>query len=536
MEEKSQVDFFKFISTLKIHLNLLETALVSYNNLDYILVTDESRFIKKKPAKYFTAIQYLQKIIEENEAKSKYSSQSNPKLCILYRNGTKQLCSESKLKEYVTQRSVFRSVDCIQKLSNYIDAEKVYKAKAVYMNKTYTTSFTLGKAAISDPLTVSNMMDVMTVLVGSLENAEIKRVVQIELDFIKNYDGSLWLMGCNKCLLVEACYTLIQPIKAEEDIGLLAKNIPRIAKIRPPAKKSSKSKYYLIPSRDPKEENKKYTFLRGQLRNTASNLNTPIRFTTPPLDEVSDHLTNTQPLKFNSEFKNKKLKSVSQIDFVSSPTSEPSSTSTQSFKTIIKRPISNLIESYLDNSKNSSGEKSRTKKETVKKLTETPKSLSNNDRVKERSHLTLKTLPKLNPIPPKQTYGKNFIELVLKTYYKDHDFPQGEFGMGPDISTEDFSRLINCADRFNMDSQDLSPKYNHLLVKPVLEESYLSRTSTPCGRLPPSRNENKEKVKKNKKKEETLANTIKKMNKKTMERMSIILTSPRARLSVINRS
>lgn len=524
MEEKFQADFFRFLSTQKIRFDVLETALISNNNLECILMTDESGLISKKAAKFLTSAQYLQKILDESQAKNKCSHASNKKLCILYSNGKKQIFTEFKLKEFLLHKANSNTVDCIQRVSAYVDVDKIYKAKAVYLNKNYSTSFVQGAAAINDSLTITKMMDIMILLVRALENSEVKRIVHFELDFIKNYDGGLLLMGCAKCLLVEAYYTLIQPIKAEDDIDLLAKNIPKLAnRLRQPTKKIQKNKYYKIPAKNEKEENQRYTFSRGQLRNSESNLNSPIRFTSPPIEGTPQSFINTHIQKFSTESNDPYTKSATNFVFPLSPTSQFQKSS-QTFRNPIKRPISSMIGNYIDNSKNDLEEKIWKRKEAAKKFTDFSKPMSKHEKIRKKTHSTSKTLPKLIPAPQKPTYGKDFIELVLKTYCKDQDFPQGEFGMGPDLSSEDFSRIISSIDRFGISNQEIAQRSNQLAVKPVIEESYVSRASTPSGRLPQGSNENKGRLIKREKKQESLTNSIKKMNKKALERMNIILS------------
>jgi hypothetical protein len=522
MEEKSNCQFFRYLSARALKIRVVETAIISGSIVDTIVFLDESGHVKKQNTKPISLFSYMQKIIEENEIKSKVFRLQNSKLCFFYKSGQRKTVTESMLKDFLVKKKTFRGLEMIQKLnSSQINYEKIYKAKILYVNKEYKSEFTLKRSQINDPMLLSTMTDISRMIISALERTELKRVLQIELDLLRDINGCIWVLNCSKCILVEPQYTLKLNFSSETDISQLAKTMPKslIQPIFSP-KRFDNNKYYQISSKATEAVDKLYTFHRGQLRNTGSNLNSPIRMQTPSRVESNEESQNMHSNP--SQCSLPETKGLLTKYLCNSP--EGLKTTNKTKKHRKEDAISSLHEAkafqYLSPVRKNELKRSGNYRKTdvimgknfdirrpMRTLTKTGKSLT----LKRRSTLM---------------FEDNFMELIVRTFDRNKGkSAEQEFGIGPSVSPDEFFRIMNRKGNKEDSEEGFSAKIETLRVKPVLGSEEGSKLGTPNGKCCLKNAEGIRMKNKVKPKIQDMAVLAK---RKTLERINILITSPKS--------
>lgn len=448
MEEISYVNFFKFISTQKVRIPLVETIIVQNEQVDSILSTDEQGYVKKKPLPKVPSVHYyLQKLLETHESQNRLHSEKSSKVCFFYKKGQRSLITDLKIKEILSKPRSVINVDLIQPyMRNLSDKDKYLQAKLNYMQNQYVADVLYGNFKVTDPIIIECVLDLATILIHCIENFTLKRVLQIEIEYLQEHPGTIFLANVPKCTVVEAKYTFKFPILKEEDILTLSKSIPKnLGKSKTPK---------VLESRN----NNLYTFRRGQLRNIHSNLDSPIRMTPVNhlvMDEVPvvgndldlhQKFSKTEDLTYRSETP-QQLKEVEPND-----------------QLLIKELLKGFFTIRTE-----AAQSFPEKRTSVRGVTDLTKRTPN----LRRNNQTIKSFPKLLR---RREYDNDFIECVLKTYFKRKDGNPGipkEFGIASHVSSEEFTHFLNS----NCESpKDEILKYK---IEAIPEENYLKKPNTP---------------------------------------------------------
>ena len=530
MEEKSFLDFFKFICKQKVKLLIIETGLVHNQIIESLIGNDDEGFIKKKNAnKPIPILNYLQKIINENEIKNKLLKSHNQNICYFYRKGKKKLYQESKIKEILRNKKFNKQVEAIQKCAeSFSSSEKIITAKVLFIKNEYKTSFAIGGSKFSEPLGISFIIDAITVIIACFEAAETKRIIKMSLEFIKDLQGLIWLISCDKCVLIEANYAIAYPINSEYDIMQIIKTPPKAAD-KTEKNIGKANKYYMIPLKTEGNNSEKNLLERSQSKNDSNNLNFPIRVLSPIVQELKDgeKLEGLEKImEKNEKKKDKKLKNQLKIQIFHTNASEKSCFSGLLNESPYNRPATrmNFIKEDPIELINKDDQSKRLKRQSSDGL--------KGHKFGRKRNLTVesqKFLPKLTPHNKKPKYGNDFMELVLKTYCKQPEieakYPQKEFGIWPSLSCEEFSKIITRISSSDHLDDEPQFKLNNLLVKPILEESYFSKSSTPYNRPI----NDKHQLPRTSKKILSLKKAVDSINKKSLKKLSLLINSPRSR-------
>jgi hypothetical protein len=444
MEEISYLNFFKFISQQRIRIPLVETALIQNEQIDSILTIDEQGYVKKKPSLKINSVHYyLQKLLESHESHNRLHQERSQKVCYFYKKGTRSLINELKVKEILSKRSII-NIDLVQPyIRSLSDKDKFLHAKLCYMQSQFIAEIHYGDGKVTDPIITESVLDIATILIHCIENFTFRRVLQIEVEYLEEQPGSIWLVNVPKCTVVEAKYTFKFPILKESDILTLSKSIPKnLGKSKTPKVLNFSSSAGL------------YTFRRGQLRNIHSNLDSPIRMTPVnhlPCDEgfvekieESKNFSKTEDLTCRSETP-QQLKEAENSD--------------QLF-------IKELLKGFFT-----------IRPEQSTGVAERRTSLRGNDTQKRtilrRNNVTIKSFPKLLR---RREYDNDFIECVLKTYFKGKDGNPGipkEFGIASHVSSEEFTHFLNNNCEGNRED------FHRLRVDTLAEDNFLKQPKTP---------------------------------------------------------
>lgn len=474
MEDISSVNFFKFLSTQKIRVLVVETGIVHSEFIEALIINDEHGYTKKKAIpKNFSLPIYLQKLLEENNLKNKILHEDNNKICYIYKKGVKKLYEELKVKEIISKFKPLSQTTLIQKyVSSINESEKALTLRLHYLSNEYICEFICGKSIIKDPLTINSMIDTTTIIMSSLEQTENKRVVQLHAEYSKDREGALWLVNVAKCKLIEAKYTIEHPITSKEDLDTLQKIIPKTTKNALNPRLPKISKYYETKNNTKTVSNEKYVFKRGQIRNIDSNLDSPIRF--------NSHECGSDGQAFDSS----KIE-VTENKIRSSTSTKLLTSSHKDFKprdNIGKNTKTNKNEfffKYLSARQQNFEEIDLENKNQDKSPLDHKKSLFS----RKLHHNTIKTQPKVLKSMKIDSYGDNFVELVMRTYCKEKKieseyFPQ-EFGITTNLSTEEFTQFIN-----SMESPREDSSKGRLTLKPTKGETFLSLSQAPKNGFP----------------------------------------------------
>ena len=465
MDEKNEIEFFKILANQEVQLPVLETGIITETGIGTVVFTDETGMVKSKHFKNLMIEGYLTKVLEETEVKCRVLGMHNPKLVMFSKQGKKKLYTESEIRELITKKKTPISANLAQKLSSLLFVEeKFITAKVLYIRKEFLISFSVENLQENDPILTSHMLDLINLIVSALETSELKRVIHLELDFIKDNSSAIWLSGCIKCVLVEPCYLLKNPLNTEEDVVKLKKFVPKAAPKRTPSRFLIKK----VGSKEASEFSKLYVFKKGQLRNLESRLNSPIKYTT---EDPENFRTGSLP----EIHINKLLPDLAPPRFLHHSESEG-----------LNLPVNTINKHHLFNFENTTKEimdtsKSFTKEEiranARKKLTEMPKKLSFMSHARKNTSVktptSMKSLPKLKKAPE---YGSYFMELVLNTYCKKNEQikqKKAEFGLGTFVTIEEFSSLINVLEDYP------GSKTSRLATNSALDYYPYSKCSTP---------------------------------------------------------
>ena len=223
MEEKSNLQFFKFLSTQQIRILIPETATFYHGEMELLLINDESCYIKRKKPKPISIIKYFSQLIEENHLKNKLLEVPCHKVCYTYKRNSKKLRDINFLKEIVSKNQKNLQFDMIQKYLPFSD-EKLYTAKIFYHSNQFHTNFKIGNMNVTDQIVISRMIDMLTLIISCIERAETKRVLQLSIEFTKDNNGELYMISCSKCLLVEAKLTINEKFCSEADLEDFIRN------------------------------------------------------------------------------------------------------------------------------------------------------------------------------------------------------------------------------------------------------------------------------------------------------------------------
>lgn len=466
MDDKSEVEFFKILLKQNVQMPVLETALITGNGIEAVIHTDESGFVKIKNEKSLVLTNYLQRTIGENEVKSKVLRLNNPKLLYFTKHGKRKAYSELEIKEIINKKRVPISSNLIQKINISLFSKEFFiLAKLLYLNKQFQVTFTHDNVSISDPIINSHLIDMLSLIVSALETSELKRVVHLEVEFLKDSFHSLWLSNCIKCHLIEARHVFKPRPFTEEELSQLCKSVPKFT-TQKIIKSKTTSRRSSIYSAEYSEFSEFYLFKRGQLRNLDSNLNSPIRYIAPEFDYEEINLDDGPYLNnkdsTQDSLKLKRISDSENFNFYSN------SHKNYNLKESLYSELHELSRSFS---------KEDVSKIKMKKFTEAPKRVTLTEHLRKSAFAktpnNVKSLPKLKS---NQKYGNYFMELVLNTYCKKDLRNQnklGEFGLGTMVTCEEFSNFISKVDGPNAKGT------LRAAARSMIDE-YFSRNPSPC--------------------------------------------------------
>jgi hypothetical protein len=461
MEEISFGNFFKFLGTSKVQIPIIETALVQNEMIESILFTDDFGFVKKRSIpKPISLNSYFSRLLEENDWKNRLHSEKNNKICWFFKKSHRTLILDTRIKEILTKPRYLLNIDFIQKYIEPLSMiDKPLTLKLVYLNNQYVADIFFGQSKVNDPITLNLIFDISIILIHAFESSFIKRVVHIEVEFIKESASRVLLSNVNKCVLIEAKYTLGYSLHKNEDLETLIKSLPKNIPSKSPKTIRESFSEKLPPLNSSTKEKSIYLFKRGQLRNIHSNLDSPIRIT--PSFQMQEELFLPEKIE------EKTAESMVDLNYASeSP--DPADERTPD-----KQLINELLRGFFI--KKSFSVPNLPERPAVKSPLETQK-WSNQGR---RQLNSIKTLPKINR-KAKKGYENDFIELVMNTYCKNKEGSvecrSGDFGLPSNITSDEFSLFISNVDQ----PKELQQKNFDRIV----EESYISGSSSPVEPYP----------------------------------------------------
>lgn len=391
MDYKSNVFFFKFLSKEKLKFPIVETGIIQNQCIEVLLANAEDGFIKAKFLRPLKVLTYFAQLTEINKLNQMLLSTDNSSLLYTYKQGKRLVHDISFIKDFVSKTHHKLGFDLVQKCIRHTD-EKIHLAKVFYCSHNYETGFSIGDIQIFDQTLISNMIDVIRIILSAIEISLVKRVIKINLEFVKDFKGVLYLLNCKKLLVVEAKFTIGQTIRDSRELkGFIQMML-----------KKTRGEKYAKKFKTKKLEEKKnkeaegYVFKKGQLRNLTSNIESPIRICTP--DEESE-----EKVKFfkNELGKGRDFEKIRLSHSIQNLLSERKMKKNKNFS------VSRILDEYLKGKKKSNRPRCKQFWEKIDGNLHLHKNFStiNLPKISKQSEQCDKTM---------------FMELIFKTYFKNN--------------------------------------------------------------------------------------------------------------------
>ena len=477
MESKSSISFFQLLSHQSLIFPILETGIIRNDRIDILLSNDSQGYIKRKNPKPLEISRYLMQSVEENDLKNRLLKLNNTRIIYAYKKGERKIYDDTSVKDLISKGHQKPSFDMIQKcLPNGED--KIYSARVSYYSNKYQTSFTFGKSLITDQIAISSMIDMITMIMFSIESSEMKRVIQLHLEFLRDGVGALWFMNSTKCFLIEAKNTINEHILEERDLENFILAMAKKAKEKTMMKKIKISKDE-VKKRN--EDANSYIFKRGQLRNKSSNLESPIRITSPErLDEEEEHRKHSLKSKSQLMLKPKYLLYHLFEKKVASDVDEN--------KPKKKFSVYDVLNNYLEKKrKKRAPTKSLSKISTEPEISQINENLLS-DIIKEKTASTSRisqsslVLPGILRKRQDQNERNTFMEVLFKTYFKEKDpqiLEEDEARENTESSQKTYSEFLRKMSSTKKEKgSNHTPRQSNLILKPIFEELQTSKGFT----------------------------------------------------------
>lgn len=293
MEDKGFLWLCRVLSSARSRTQVLETVFFRAGTVDSWVITDTTGCVKRKNGgeeedvtTYAGALTYFLARLRLQRG-----APSSVPLCFTFWKGLRNVLDSVQAEDFLTKRDS-SALRCA-----FIQEYKEPRGKRTYVYRTkyaqgtgYTSELTQNMPGMQEKVTNSRIRhkvrDVQQVILAAIERVKTKRVLELELEFLQDQEGTLWLMGCLKCRIAapHLCSSKELPAIRSDDRG---------------SEKLFKERAAL----NAKLNEAKYIFKKGQLRNQISNLNSPLRILSP------DSSPEPQPsqLEFNEKVSPSKL-------------------------------------------------------------------------------------------------------------------------------------------------------------------------------------------------------------------------------------
>ncbi len=301
MEEKNFLWFCKLLVSGKVRLNLLETIFLTGEAVESWIYTDDTGTIRRRSPgeeglyRYTDVLNFFLSRLQSTTTRLTPSTVA----CSSLWKGVRTIMDVTQTEEALGKKDAFTRCSSLQehrlsqssRVSSYL-----YFAKYVH-TQGYSTSVLRCIDNHHEKETSlrlhHKMRDMVQIVMNAIERVKLKRVMELELEFMQDEAGSLWIMACRRCrVAVPALCRPKQTLLPKEGSEPASKRIKDQL-----LKKKTKTYEKDDDSVRAALQQHKYVFKRGQLRNQHSNLNSPIRIHSPLSSQTgsqSESLTEPQ--------------------------------------------------------------------------------------------------------------------------------------------------------------------------------------------------------------------------------------------------
>lgn len=276
MEDKNFQWLCRLLATGKVRLNVLETLFFHGDELEFWCHTVSGGTVRKRAAGEDGVMAMADGLVYFlQKAKSSMRKTGTNAACYNVWKGARSVVDASTCEDMVARRETFARCSFLQEYRDLRSPRRctyafrsLYSHGRGYSTAAYRTKDTQRERETSTRL-IHKMRDYCQVVFSTVEHMKLKRVMDLEMEFMQDEDGDLWLMDCSKCrIAVPALCQQTIPAHVE------SQSSRRLAVFK------QKTKNYEKDGERTLFEGK-YVFRRGQLRNQNSNLNSPIKINTP---------------------------------------------------------------------------------------------------------------------------------------------------------------------------------------------------------------------------------------------------------------
>lgn len=309
MEDKGFLWLSRVLATAKSHVKVLETVFFRTAAVDTWIHTDSSGCLKRRSTgedeEVSTYADTLAYFLSRLRLTTRSQGSAVP-LCFTVWKGARSVLDTAQAEEFLTRR------DSSALRCSYIQEYKEPRSHKVFVYRTkYTpglgysstlSQYTQGiNEKVSNSRSKHKLRDVQTVILTAIERLKTKRVVDLELEFLQDEEGSFWLMGSLRCRVAAP--------------DLCSKELP-------PARSVERGSEHKLKQTVPKPvvTEGKYVFRKGQLRNQVSNLNSPLRIISPdsspePNQSSSEDKPSSPKFSKSARFHNSNFQELLQLHF-----------------------------------------------------------------------------------------------------------------------------------------------------------------------------------------------------------------------------
>ncbi|CAG9322597.1 unnamed protein product [Blepharisma stoltei] len=288
METRGYKWLLKALAWKKTQLKVLETYLVRQGIVEAKIYTDSLGRVKSKKniaSGHLTISDAMNDFLSQHTQLIRTSGET---LAIVYHRNGRLFLSRQSVMDFIQKPNGTPSVFAVQKMEPHLDDQYgIYSLRIFYLNHQYDTEFTIikekSRKKVKDKVSFQQIKDIGIVILRTIEEIERKRLLSLDLEFIKDENGNFWLAFCSDCKVIDPEICLTKDFSSLKDI-----------------EESTISKNYSnnFTSADETQEKipeNKYVLKRGQLRNVDSKLSSPIRVVSPR--DSSDEEVQASPKK-----------------------------------------------------------------------------------------------------------------------------------------------------------------------------------------------------------------------------------------------
>jgi hypothetical protein len=241
MEEKSYKAICTLLAARSVKVSILESIFLTHLGISCWFYTDSTGTLRKKnlaKSKVKSAQDLIAHLIEDNKAREQVDPSLSGKLCWLRNSSTRRLLESSHVENMDGRNASMIQVKLVQRyISNMYSNSATFLLTMKYMDNSYVSKLhrlvNKERTPFKHPRIYSKSLLVTRLIIQSIEETSMERVISITAEFMLDRDGQLILLTTSDCKLVSPEVCLNVNIKSEADLVSLKSLIDRRSTTNP---------------------------------------------------------------------------------------------------------------------------------------------------------------------------------------------------------------------------------------------------------------------------------------------------------------